>query len=261
MIAIESISIFQDNYIWLILDSTRTHAIAVDPGEPCALLHYLQTHQIRLEAILITHHHFDHTGGIESLKSIYPVEVYGPKKELISGVTKPVEEPDVLRFSFLKEPIYVLDIPGHTLGHIAYYCDGKLLCGDTLFSAGCGRVFEGTMEQMYASIQKLAALPNETEIFCTHEYTLNNLQFAMQVEPTNPNISIQMQLAKNRRAENQPTLPSTIGNEKQINPFLRTHIPLVIQSAEHYAQQTLSTPLSVFTQLREWKNHFYTRNL
>jgi hydroxyacylglutathione hydrolase len=256
MISIQYIPIFQDNYIWLIINTSQNRVIAVDPGDAMPLVNYLTENKLQLEAILITHHHFDHTNGIKALTDYYAVDVYGPKHEIIQGVTHGVSEPDTISFSFLAPPFTVLDIPGHTLHHIAYWLPGLLFCGDTLFSAGCGRIFEGTVEQMYHSLQKIAALPDATKIFCTHEYTLKNLKFAQLVEPHNEKIQLKIQNAITMRNENRPTLPVLIGEEKEINPFLRCHIEEIIQSVEKHTGLTLNNPLEVFKYLREWKNGF-----
>lgn len=182
---IRSIPIFEDNYIWLIVDSNTKKVIAVDPGDADPLLYFLKENELDLDAILITHHHFDHTHGIARLKRDYNVAVYGPHNPKIIGLTHHVQAGDEIYRPSLNMTFGVLNIPGHTLDHIAYTMPGAVFCGDTLFSAGCGRLFEGTPAQMYRSLQQLASLPDETKVYCTHEYTLQNLQFAQTVEPNN----------------------------------------------------------------------------
>lgn len=253
---IRYISIFKDNYIWLIIDNTQTHVIAVDPGDAHPLLAFLKVNKLQLAAILITHHHLDHTGGVGELIRHYPVAVYGPHNAVIPGITNPVKEPNILTFPFLESPFSILATPGHTLDHIAYLISGMLFCGDTLFSAGCGRVFEGTVDQMVNSLQKIAALPDETKIYCTHEYTVQNLKFAQLVEPNNKKIQNKIKEALALRQVNLPTLPSCIGDEKAINPFLRCHIKEVIDSVENHAGFKLNNAIDVFKYLREWKNDF-----
>ena len=211
-----------------------------------------------LAAILITHHHTDHTGGISDLTRNKTLAVYGPTHSRISGITHPLSEPEQLTLPFLPAPIRVINTPGHTLDHIAYSLPDVLFCGDTLFSAGCGRLFEGTASQLMASLQKIAQLPDTTRIFCTHEYTLQNLQFAAHVEPSNLAIKHKQQQVASLRNANQPSLPALLGEEKIINPFLRCHVGEIIRSAEAYAGHPLRSPLEVFTLLREWKNQFYT---
>lgn len=250
------IPIFNDNYIWLILDVTQTKVIAVDPGDAPPLLEYLKQNNLQLAAILITHHHGDHTGGVAELTRHYPVPVYGPDNPVIPGITHPVKEADTLVFPFLECSLTVLETPGHTLDHIAYLCSDMLFCGDTLFSAGCGRVFEGTVEQMVNSLQKIAALPDETKIYCTHEYTLKNLQFAQVVEPHNQKIQDKMKDVIALRQANQPTLPSCLRDEKAINPFLRCDSKEIIDNVENYVGFKLHDTLDVFKYLREWKNDF-----
>lgn len=253
---IQLIPIFQDNYIWLIINSEQKSVIAIDPGDAEPLIDFLRTNQMRLEAILITHHHDDHTGGLLELQKHFLVDVYGPKSERISGVTHQVSEADLITLPSVKAPINILDIPGHTLGHIAYYMPGFLFCGDTLFSAGCGRIFEGTPEQMYHSLQKISALPDNTNIYCTHEYTLQNLKFAQAVEPSNQQIQAKLHEVMALRGLNTPTLPAHLWEEKQINPFLRCHISEIVQHVETHFGLKCSTEVQVFEYLREWKNHF-----
>lgn len=252
MLHIKSIPAFNDNYIWLIENSDRRCAV-VDPGDAQPVLAYLQQQKLTLEAILITHHHHDHIGGVAELVRQYPhVDVVGPAQEPIPTLTHPVEDGD--QIELFNERFMVLGLPGHTLGHIGYVGDSKIFCGDVLFSAGCGRVFEGTMEQMFSSLNKLLSLPEETEIYCAHEYTASNVAFAMAVEPDNEQLQIYRDTVIRMRAQGQPTLPTTLQREKWVNPFLRTEVPSVIKSVAN--RTTQHDPLAIFSALREWKNEF-----
>ncbi|MCE7642359.1 hydroxyacylglutathione hydrolase [Vibrio fluvialis] len=252
MLHIKSIPAFNDNYIWLIQNSDRRCAV-VDPGGATPVLDYLSQHELTLEAILITHHHNDHIGGVPELVRQYPnVDVVGPAQEPIPTLTHPVDAGD--QIELFDERFMVLGLPGHTLGHIGYVGDGKLFCGDVLFSAGCGRVFEGTMEQMFTSLSKLVALPEETEVYCAHEYTASNVAFAMAVEPDNEQLQIYRDEVIRLRGQGHSTLPSTLRREKWVNPFLRTQEPSIMKSVANRTEQT--DALSIFTALREWKNEF-----
>lgn len=245
---------FEDNYIWLIRNGR--YAAAVDPGDAAPLLDYLDRHGLQLLAVLCTHHHRDHTGGNEELRQRLKMPVYGPKREAIPGLTHPVSEGDMVSLPELGVEFAVLDVPGHTAGHVAYYGANSLFCGDTLFACGCGGLFEGTAAQMHASLQKLAALPDETQVYCAHEYTLENIEFAKMVEPANPALLQREALDLQSRELGRPTLPSTIGLEKATNPFLRSAQPEVIEAASRHAGATLSDPASVFACVRKWKNNF-----
>ncbi|EMK6669404.1 hydroxyacylglutathione hydrolase [Vibrio fluvialis] len=252
MLHIKSIPAFNDNYIWLIQNSDRRCAV-VDPGDATPVLDYLSQHELTLEAILITHHHNDHIGGVPELVRQYPnVDVVGPAQEPIPTLTHPVDAGD--QIELFDERFMVLGLPGHTLGHIGYVGDGKLFCGDVLFSAGCGRVFEGTMEQMFTSLSKLVALPEETEVYCAHEYTASNVAFAIAVEPDNVQLQIYRDEVIRLRGQGHSTLPSTLRREKWVNPFLRTQEPSIMKSVANRTEQT--DALSIFTALREWKNEF-----
>lgn len=258
---IQPIPVFRDNYIWIIHNTK--HAIVVDPGDALPALDYLQSNQLQLQAILITHHHNDHTGGNPMLLDRFDVPVYGPARETISTVTHALQEGDAIHIPTLSLAFEVIEIPGHTCGHIAYFGflqglknKNILFCGDTLFACGCGRILEGTPQQMYQSLQKLADLPDDTLVYCTHEYTLGNIAFARTVEPSNINLEKQDHRAKQLRSENRPTLPTTIATEKACNPFLRCHQPEIIETASQYAGKMLSEPIAVFTALRERKNSF-----
>ncbi len=252
MLEIVPISALKDNYIWTLRDAK--HAAVVDPGEAGPVLDYLAREQLTLVAILATHHHPDHVGGIDALLKQRMVPVFGPRKEPIPGMTHPVSEGDSVSIPELGASFSVLDIPGHTRAHVAYYGLDSLFCGDTLFACGCGRLFEGTPEQMYASLQKLLALPDETKVYCGHEYTLANIQFARAVEPHNEALAAREADEQKLRAVGKPTLPSTVGREKATNPFLRCLEPAVIDSANKYLGSRLTDPVRVFAAIRDWKN-------
>lgn len=248
---------FQDNYLWLLHDGQR--ALVVDPGDAGPVQAHLQAHGLRLEAILVTHHHQDHTGGVDALREATGAKVYGPARERIPEPVTRLSQGD--RIEVLGIPFEILDVPGHTAGHIAYYAadidDQPLVfCGDTLFSGGCGRLFEGTAAQMYDSLAKLAALPGNTRVCCTHEYTLGNLKFATAVEPGNSQLDHYRQQCEARRARGEPTLPSTIALENGVNPFLRTGQPAVAQAAHAHGGADPADPVAVFATLRQWKNEF-----
>lgn len=255
---LRAISAFNDNYIWLL--HNQQHAVVVDPGDAAPVLATLNALGLSLDAILITHHHHDHVGGIEVLKQHFPTaQVYGPALESIPKIDHALRQDDNVSLPQLNLSFQVLDIPGHTAGHIAYFgYNGEtpvLFCGDTLFSGGCGRLFEGTAAQMVASLGKISALPPETLVCCAHEYTLSNLNWALQVEPDNAALQNYYAAAQQLRQQAQPTLPSTLALETQINPFLRTHVATVQQNAAAYAQRQALDNTDVFAQLREWKNH------
>lgn len=218
---ISAIPAFTDNYIWCMHNTT--HAAVVDPGDAKPVIEFLTRHNLTLSDILITHHHHDHTGGIAKLVSYAPdVTVFGPKNERIKGITKRVEEQDTVEIESLGLSFDVLNVPGHTLDHIAFVNKKQVFCGDTLFSAGCGRMFEGTPEMFVGSLDKLASLPNDTKVYCTHEYTLANLAFAQHVDASNQDLHKYTQWAEKQRASGLITLPTDIETQKRINPFLRT---------------------------------------
>jgi len=245
---------FSDNYIWTIRDETC--AAVVDPGDAAPVLAYLEREKLELAAILNTHHHADHVGGNAALLERWKVPVYGPRDERIPEVTDRLDDGAHLTLPHFGIEFEVFEIPGHTRSHIAFYGGGMLFCGDTLFAAGCGRLFEGTPEQMHRSLSRLAALPDDTKVYCGHEYTLSNVKFARAVEPQNPALADLERRTQQQRSEERPTLPSTIGQEKITNPFIRVREPAVIQSASHYAGRPLNDPVAVLATVREWKNAF-----
>lgn len=251
---IEPIAAFNDNYLWLISHANR--AAVVDPGDAAPVLQRLQQRALGLSAILVTHHHGDHVGGVRALAQATGARVYGPRGEDIPARDVALGDGD--RIEVLGAAIEVLHVPGHTRGHIAYYAPAlqALFCGDTLFAAGCGRLFEGTAEQMATSLQRLAALPPRTRVYCAHEYTLANLRFALAVEPGNAALHERQRACAARRERGEPTLPSTIEEERATNPFLRCNQPDVRRSAQAHAGRELTSPVAVFAALREWKNAF-----
>lgn len=253
--SVHAVAAFNDNYIWLIQSAQTRQALIVDPGDAQPVLVALQQLDLTPAAILITHHHHDHTGGIAELRRQFNIPVYGPAAEQISGVTDTVSTGDILRLNDFAEAS-VLDTGGHTPGHISYLMANQLFCGDTLFAGGCGRLLGGTAAQLFASLQQIASLPADTQIYCAHEYTLANLQFALAVEPGNAVLQQRISDSKAMRANHQPTVPSTLALEKATNPFLRCEEQAVKQAAEQQAGQTLASPLAVFTALRQWKDNF-----
>lgn len=248
-----AIPAFNDNYMWTFIDKANKHAFVIDPGDANPVIATLEKLEVDLISILLTHHHQDHSGGIKKLTQRWnSVSVIGSKESPCSLLTQRVQEGDEIKCG--PAVLHVLEIPGHTLDHLAYYNNSILFSGDTLFSVGCGKVFEGTYEQMYHSLNKLYQLSDETKIYCGHEYTLSNLQFAKKVEPDNLDIDEKIHLATEMRKNKTPTLPSILSVEKKINPFLRCTVPNVILAAENHAGRKLAGPVEVFTCLREWKN-------
>ncbi len=240
----------------MIRADTAAHVVAVDPGDAAPVFEFLQRERLTLAAILCTHHHADHVGGVTELTRAHSVPVYGPANDAIEGVTDPVRDGATVALPAVGASFRVLEIPGHTLDHIAYVNDELLFCGDTLFAAGCGRLFEGTPAQMHRSLSRLAALPETTRVYCGHEYTLANLRFALAVEPQNADAIAYRDEAQALRSRNEPTLPSTIGRERRINPFLRAAVPTVRGAAERQTGEPLADDVAVFAAVRRWKDNY-----
>ncbi len=255
MLRLHPVPAFADNYIWVLSRGDR--AVAVDPGDAAPLLAWLDSSGLSLAGILITHHHPDHVMGLPALTQRFELPVWGPQAEAagIPGLNRPLCDGDRVRIEALDLELEVLAVPGHTLGHIAYHGPDLLLCGDTLFAAGCGRLFEGTPAQMQASLSRLRELPASTGVYCSHEYTLANMDFALAVEPENAALHQARARAAERRAAGEPTLPSRIGAERRINPFLRWDSPAVIRAARAQGAPN-DDPVEVFAALRRWKDRF-----
>ena len=254
MLSVEPIKAYNDNYIWLV--STNEGSIVVDPGESNKIIDLMVKNKIKLEGILITHHHFDHTNGLQDLLDKKKLDVYGPKNN-INGINKIVSE--LNHFNIIGINFEVIEMPGHTLDHIGFYSfnDGSpiLFCGDTLFAGGCGRIFEGTYEQMHRALNKISKLPKNTKIYCGHEYTLSNLKFAIEVEPNNEKLKDEYVNVQRLLSSDKPSLPSTLEKELNINPFLRCHIPSV-QNKINEKFNTIGDEIEIFTALRKWKDSF-----
>lgn len=260
-LTVKGVPAFQDNYLWLI--ARGRHAAVVDPGDAAPIEAALREAQLTLGAILLTHHHPDHIGGVAALLSARPdgVPVFGPAHERIDAVTHPLQQDDLVDLAFLGLRFRVLDVPGHTSGHIAYFTEDPVLgpllfCGDTLFACGCGRLFEGTAEQMQQSLARIAALPDPTRIYCAHEYTLSNLRFALAVEPDNAALKARAEREKGRREAGIPTVPSVLAEERATNPFLRWDIAAVKAAAERQVPGAGASPALTFGALRSWKDRF-----
>ncbi|MGK0441191.1 MAG: hydroxyacylglutathione hydrolase [Pseudohongiellaceae bacterium] len=259
MIKIEPILAFDDNYIWCLYDTTSQQACIVDPGQSEPVERFLSQRGLSLESIIVTHHHYDHVGGIASLKAKYDAIIHGPVNPDISVLDKHYHADD--QVTVIGIDFQVLEVPGHTLDHIAFYSPNinnspVLFCGDTLFAGGCGRLFEGTPELMYQSLQQLSDLPDNTLVYCAHEYTLANLAFAAAVEPNNQELIERIRCDSALRKRHTPTVPTYIGLEQQTNPFLRSHLPSIKISAEQHTGKVLNSNTEVFAALREWKNQF-----
>nr|VFK52583.1 MAG: hydroxyacylglutathione hydrolase [Candidatus Kentron sp. TUN]VFK53080.1 MAG: hydroxyacylglutathione hydrolase [Candidatus Kentron sp. TUN] len=256
MVHITAISSFTDNYIWQIRESEGRVVAIVDPGDADPVLSILEQKGTTPTAIFLTHHHTDHVGGVAGLTAYYPnIQVFGPAKEQIPTTTHLVGEGKIIGIPGTRLRFKVLDIPGHTKGHVAYYGYGALFCGDTVFSVGCGRLFEGTPKEMHGSLQKISALPTETLIYCAHEYTLDNIRFAKWIEPKNFDLEKREQQAFKQIDSDLPTVPSTLAEELATNPFLRCEIPAVIKAAEDHAGRKLANPVDVFSTIRRWKDN------
>lgn len=262
---VTGVNAFRDNYIWVIdpahqhhpeTDSRPRAVILVDPGETGAIMRWLEAHRAYPVATLVTHHHHDHTGALADLKQHWSMPVYGPALEQIDGVTHPVHDGDVITVSELDLTFQVMATPGHTLGHVCYYGHDMIFTGDTLFGCGCGRLFEGTAQQMHDSLQRLARLPATTRVYCAHEYTLPNIGFAMAVEEGNLRLAARREAAKALRRAGQPTLPSSIGEELATNPFLRCHEASVVVAVSQQFNCAPDGAAAVFSLLRAWKDDY-----
>lgn len=253
---VSTIPAFTDNYLWLIHDNQ--HAVVVDPGDATPVLAALEANNLKLDAILLTHHHADHVGGVQDLLQRFDVPVYGPAKEKIACITNKLHQGDRVELSAPHISFSVIDVPGHTAGHIAYFVAEQdwLFCGDTLFAGGCGRLFEGTPAQMTESLAKLCALPDSTLVYCAHEYTLSNLRFALAAEPGNIALQERFSLEEQKRARGEATVPSELGLEKNTNPFLRNQESQIIDQLIAQGRLHSRDPVEAFAALREWKNTF-----
>ncbi|MBS0512317.1 MAG: hydroxyacylglutathione hydrolase [Proteobacteria bacterium] len=251
---------FDDNYIWVIRKGGDV--VVVDPGDAAPVEAYLRANAVNLQAILVTHHHDDHVGGVNALLATRRIPVYGPAGEDIPAVTVRLRDGDSAQLPALGLPFQVIGVPGHTLGHIAYVLDTQegaapfLFCGDTLFASGCGRLFEGTPAQMLDSLDRLAALDPATRVCCAHEYTLSNIEFALACEPDNPGLKTWRETASAARARGEPTLPTTVGQERALNPFLRADVAALRRTLADALARPIPDRLAAFTLMREWKNRF-----
>ena len=253
---IHPIPAFSDNYIWALHDPAGANLCVVDPGDANVVIDYAEQQGLSVSEILITHHHADHTGGLPGLMARFSPRITGPHNPSITGISNPVAEGDSVELFGLQ--LQVLEVPGHTLDHIAYYeaNQGMLFCGDTLFAAGCGRIFEGTAAQMFVSLSKLKSLPQDTRVYCTHEYTLANLAFARAADPENEELALRLENAERTRAQGLPTLPSDLKTELGTNPFLRADCQPLRTQMEHRTGNRLPDDVSVFSALRAWKDNF-----
>ena len=258
---VTAIKAFNDNYIWALANNNNEKIALVDPGDAAVCIEYIEANNLILSTILITHPHSDHVGGIEKLLEYaktksWSVAVYGPANERIAQLDVTLKENDIVTLAELNCQLNLLDLPGHTKGQIAYYNNDMVFCGDTLFSGGCGRLFEGTPEQMHNSLTKLANLPKNTLIFCAHEYTQANLAFALALEPKNSDLHSYAEQVKLKRQQKQATIPSNIGLERKINPFLRCQESSIIHAERAYTNQKKSSDSEVFAAIRAWKDNF-----
>lgn len=254
MLTLIPLPAFEDNYIWVLHDAQ--HAIAVDPGDPAPLIAYLEANGLALAAVLITHHHRDHTGGNATLRQRYNCAIYAPDNPRIPAISHPLHGGDTLE---LDRPVLRFDVlatPGHTLDHISYLGHGALFCGDTVFGCGCGKLFEGTPAMMAASLDTILPLPDATRVCCAHEYTLSNIDFALTIDSDNPALREREQADRVLRASGRPTLPSTLALEKATNPFLRFHHPDMTAFAENYLKRPHPSPADVFGAIRAAKDEW-----
>ncbi|MBL8524312.1 MAG: hydroxyacylglutathione hydrolase [Betaproteobacteria bacterium] len=258
MLQVHPVPAFSDNYLWVIHNGRN--AVAVDPGDASPVIDFLTAQNLTLSGILCTHHHADHVGGVEAMLDFLDlrgqIPVYGPAGEKIPARTMALKEGERVVLPGVELELNVLDVPGHTAGHIAYVGQDMLFCGDTLFACGCGRLFEGTAAQMTKSLAKLKELPGHTRVYCAHEYTMSNIRFAEAVEPDNADLKLRKAFCAAKRHRNQPTLPSTIALELATNPFLRWDSPAVVAAAEGRAGRALRANHEIFASIREWKNNF-----
>lgn len=256
MLKVHAVNAFKDNYIWLVQAEHSQQVLIVDPGDAKPVLKALNELALTPAAILITHHHADHVGGIGDLLAHFSIPVYGPAGEVIPNKTIAVAEGDSFDMAADFPLVTVMDTPGHTAGHISYLIDNKLFCGDTLFAGGCGRLLGGTAPELFASLERFKQLPPETEIYCAHEYTQANLRFATAVDSSNPDLQQRIEKVARLRAAKIATVPSLMAEELATNPFLRSEQPAIKKAAEHHAGRSLETPQAVFTCLRSWKDNF-----
>ena len=258
MIVVRHLKILQDNYSWVITNGKNSHCIIIDAGEAQPIIEFVKQKRLTPISVFITHHHSDHIGGISELKKKFPwLEIYGPHNESISGITDPLCDGDVVDFSEigLGIEVEVIPTPGHTRGHLSYYVPGHLFTGDTLFSAGCGRIFEGTAKQMFDSLNKIKAFPDTTFIYPAHEYTVANLLFAREVEPDSFIIATRLEECQRLREQCRVTLPTMVVLERAINPFFRCDEEAVLKAVSEKYRKNFNSELDVFIALREWKDH------
>lgn len=256
MSSVSFVNALQDNYIWIIISDNRRHAIVIDPGEAAPVRTFLQKHCLQLNAILLTHHHPDHSAGVADLVAQYHCPVYGMQREELPWVTQIVTQQNKIQLDNFTHAIEIIEVPGHTRDHLAYRHSSALFCGDTLFAGGCGRLFEGSAKQLYDSLLKLSSLPEETRIYCGHEYTINNLLFAEWIEPDNVDIKQRLTQAKQLRQQNLPTVPSALKIEKLTNPFLRCHLAHIRKRIAELAKQSIMDAESTFACVRKLKDQW-----
>ena len=256
MLEIIPLPALKDNYIWLLKNKISRHVAIVDPSEAKPVLDHIKSHNLIPLAIMITHHHWDHVGGILEITKQFDIPVYAPKTDNIEGSTHPVGDGDVVALPELDLTLNVMAVPGHTLGAVTYFDDKQVFSGDTLFTAGCGRMFEGTPVQMHTSLSKFKTLSDDALLYCGHEYTIANLKFAAHIEPDNALIHARLKRAEICRDNNQATVPASMGEEKKTNPFLRCEESSVIDAASNYEGKAISDPADVFRVIRSWKDNF-----
>lgn len=257
MYQVFAIPAFSDNYLWALVHSNGNCAI-IDPGDAEVVIEFLNQNNYTLTDILLTHHHNDHIGGVNTLITRYPnINVYGPATDRFDMVTKPCKDNQQIYLDKLECQFTVMAVPGHTIDHISYYDQSSIFLGDTLFSAGCGRLFEGTAAQMHQSLSKVAQLNSKTQVYCAHEYTLANIDFALTVDPNNRHLIEYQKQSQVKRANNRATIPTSLSTELLINPFLRANNNSIKQAvAEHFNLNTDISEVDCFTYLRKWKDTF-----